>query len=67
MNRHVIHFKNPANPNYIVDYDDIDLGVSGYQLRAYFHYEVSTGLVPATDQRNPAWVTTFDPPAGTSF
>ena len=61
INRQIIHFKKPASPTYIVDYDDIEIPSSKYELRAYFHYEISSGVAPGTDQRYPAWITTFDP------
>ena len=58
INRHVIHFKSPANPNYIVIYDDVQPGQGDVQPRAYFHYQASS--LQATDKaRHPEWVT-FD-------
>ena len=59
VHRHVIHFKNPANPNYVVMYDDIQTGPENLQPRAYFHYQISS--LDASDRtRHPDWITTFD-------
>jgi hypothetical protein len=59
VNRHVIHFKNPADPNYVVMYDDIQAGPENLQPRAYFHYQASS-LQGSDRARHPEWITTFD-------
>jgi hypothetical protein len=59
IHRHVIHFKNPAAPNYVVIYDDIQTGQENVQPRAYFHFQTST--VNTSDRtRHPEWITNFD-------
>ena len=60
VHRHVIHFKNPADPNYVVIYDDIQAGPENLQPRAYFHYQASS-LQASDKTRHPEWITTFDP------
>ena len=59
INRHVIHFKKPADPNYVVIYDDIQTSANNLQPRAYFHYIVSS-LVGTDRTRHPDWLSNFD-------
>jgi hypothetical protein len=63
IQRHIIHFKKPADSNYIVSYDDIAIASAAFQPRAYFHYEISDSILPGADKRHPDWITTYDPAA----